>query len=140
MPFPDNHSSLDTLCRRIADGRRLARRLALALREHELGEAEFRLLWLLLKTERASLEQSLLVEELGLSPAQVSALVERLRSQKMIAPVVASKDRRRKLWQLTASGRKNFAAIIATVERTSREGTTSESIASSSRSPREDAA
>jgi len=116
MPISDKHLPLDKICRRIADGRRLARQLALVVREHALSEAEFRLLWLLRETAQASLEQSELVQGLGISSAQVSALVEKLRVQQILALSTDEKDRRRKLWQLTASGREHFESVIQTVE------------------------
>jgi len=116
MPFPNNYLPLGTICRRVAEGRRLARQLALVVREHAMNETEFRLLWLLRETEGEILEQSTLVEELGISPAQVSALVEKLRSQQILDSGTDRNDRRRKLWQLTASSRENFEAVIASVE------------------------
>lgn len=116
MPISDKHLHLDKTCRRIADGRRLARLLASEVREYAMSEAEFRLLWLLRETAQASLEQSELVKGLGISSAQVSALVEKLRAQQIIAPDTDEKDRRRKLWQLTASGREWFESVIETVE------------------------
>ncbi len=116
MSFHDENQHLAMICHRIADGRRLARLLAMAVREHDLNETEFRLLWLLRETERTSLEQSVLVEELGISPAQVSALVEKLRSRQILVLVTDSKDRRRKLWRLTASCQEWLDSIIASVE------------------------
>lgn len=115
MPAPDDQRQLDTICHRIADGRRLARLLADVLRQYHMSEAEFRLLWLLRDAEQASLEQSALVGGLGISPAQVSTLVEKLRLQQILAPVTSEKDRRRKLWQFTASGQESFEAVITKV-------------------------
>jgi len=140
MPFSDNLQHLDTICQRIADGRRWARLLASAVREYGMSEAEFRLLWLLCEVEQTRLEQSRLVERLRVSPAQVSALVEKLRLQQMITPVADGKDRRRKLWQLTVHGQTSFAAVITTVERISHDWAISESITGDPRSPLEDAA
>ncbi len=140
MSILDDHLHLDTICRRIATGRHLTRQLAAAVREFEMSEAEFRLLWLLRETEQAKLEQGLLVEGIGSSSAQVSALVEKLRVQQVITPVTDSRDRRRKLWRLTASGRGRFESIFAKVEPRCRHWVLLEPSHENSHSPREDAA
>ncbi len=121
MPFTDNPIDLNTICHRIADGRRLSRLLATAIRKHPLSEAEFRLLWMLRETGQICVEQSTLVERLGLSPAQVSALVEKLRSKQVIALVSDNSDRRRKRWRLTASGRAFFETVCASVGQRTRD-------------------
>ena len=144
MPFFDDIQRIDRVCRCIATGRALARQLAAALRKHDYGETEFRLLWLLRErsdiSAAASTEQSALAEQLGISPAQVSAIVEKLRTQRAITPVTDRKDRRRQLWQLTASGREGFEAIVAAVGPLTRGWVFPESIDGHSRSHREDAA
>ncbi|NOZ40049.1 MAG: winged helix-turn-helix transcriptional regulator [Planctomycetes bacterium] len=140
MSFSDAHLHLDLICRRISEGRGLARQLASAVREHEISEAEFRLLWLLSETDQANFEQSRLIEGLGISSAQVSALVEKLRYQQFLTPVIDSKDRRRKYWKMTASGRKRFKAILATVRQKSRHWVFLDRSHEHSHSPREDAA
>lgn len=94
----------------------MARQLAGALRGQALSEAEFRLLWLLSRQVAAGLEQRRLAEELGVSPAQVSATVEKLRCQQLIEPKANNTDRRRQHWQLTPTGQQQFDAIGAEVE------------------------
>jgi len=120
MSFPDDNQRLDAICRQIAVGRNLARQLATAVREYELSETEFRLLWMLCELS-TSIEQSMLATILGTSPAQVSAIVEKLRTQKMIASITDSNDRRRQLWRLTSSGKQRFESIIAAVGLLSRD-------------------
>ena len=56
----------------------------------------------------AKLDQKVLSTELGISTAQVSALVEKLRGRQIIDPVVDEVDRRRQLWRLTDNGRRFF--------------------------------
>jgi len=144
MPLTNDLWRLDSVCRLIATGRGLARRLTAALREYRMSETEFRLLWLLRSkladSDRASVEQSALATQLGSSPAQISAIVERLRSQKIIASDTDANDRRRRLWQLTPSGREQFEEIIAAVGLLSRGWTFPESIDDDPRSLQEDAA
>jgi len=116
VSFALKHPRLEAMCRSIAAGRTLARQLAVALRDYQLSEAEFRLLWLLSEVTERGTEQNVLAKRLGLSPAQVSATVEKLRGQQVIALVVDPADRRRKLWQLTPSGSKRLQPILAALE------------------------
>lgn len=46
-----------------------------------------------------------LAEALGMSPGQVSSLVERLRSRDLLESNRSTSDRRRRLWRLTSGGR-----------------------------------
>lgn len=140
MSLFDNPLHFDAICRRIADGRRLARLLAAALFDYSLSEAGFRLLWLLRETGQSSLEQSTLVERLGISPAQVSALVEKLRSQQIIALVADGNDRRRKHWQLTASGREFLESVCKSVGLIFRDWSGSKTSDADVHASREDAA
>ena len=104
-------SELNLACRAIVDGRRAARALACWMRQFELSEPEFLVLWCLRGTASAGLDQSTIAENLALSPAQVSATVERLRIRGCIAREEVSGDRRRHLWRLSASG----CALLATI-------------------------
>lgn len=140
----ENQYQLQAICEQIATGRSLARLLSAEVRQHKLSEAEFRLLWLLLadaqSNERTCIEQSELVRRLGLSPAQVSTLVEGLRIKQMIEPVLYEEDRRRKYWQLTATGRCQFETIAADVGVFCRELANSKPLGSNAALRREDAA
>ena len=91
-------------CRLAIDGRLAARTLADWTRRFKLGESEFQLLWCLRFAPRDGLDQSTIARRLAFSPAQVSATVERARARDWIWPGATSGDRRRHLWQLSASG------------------------------------
>jgi len=103
---------IDATCQLIAAGRIAASQLAVLAKSSGLSEAEFRLLWLLHAvcsqhpTDLSSplLDQKTMGEKLGLSAAQVSAVVERLRQATLIEGQPSHADRRRNVWQLTTLG------------------------------------
>lgn len=132
--------SLDTICQQIACGRQLARQLTSALRGQAVGEAELRLLWLLSRQTTAGLQQSGLAEQLGVSPAQVSSMVDNLRRQQIIQPITDENDRRRQRWQLTASGCQQLEAVTIAVELYFRDHERTLPNQMRARSPQEDAA
>jgi DNA-binding MarR family transcriptional regulator len=103
----DARRRLDAACQTIAAGRMAARRLAVHARGVGLNEAEFRLLWQLDKSPDAleHPDQKQLATQLGLSAAQVSTVVERLRAQGFVAGKLLPSDRRRQLWRLSSTGR-----------------------------------
>jgi DNA-binding MarR family transcriptional regulator len=96
----------------VIDGRRAARALADWLRRFELSEPEFQVLWRLRDVSSDGLDQTTLANQLALSPAQVSVTVERLGTQGWIAAHSRPEDRRRRLWQLSASGRAMLATML----------------------------
>jgi len=117
MSSYDRASQIDAGCRLIAAGRQMARDLAAMVRGSGVSEAEFRLLWLLRSKSASepcqSRDQKQLAERLGLSPAQVSALVERLRAEDKIVASPTPGDRRRQVWQLTPTG----VALVSELSR-----------------------
>ncbi|MGI9428133.1 MAG: MarR family winged helix-turn-helix transcriptional regulator [Bythopirellula sp.] len=113
---PPPSPCLDTICQQIALGRQLAQRLAKALRGRAVLEVEFRLLWLLSRQAARRIEQRSLAQQLGVSPAQVSSVVDKLRRQQFIESIPDETDRRRQHWQLTRSGQQQFQAIVAEVQ------------------------
>lgn len=119
MSHSSARQSITALCDRIADGRRCARRLSKAVREHGLSEAEFRLLWVLWEEKvfdsASSVVQNDIVERTGASPAQVSALVEALREKRLIQSIVDKHDRRRQRWQFTEVGKASFERVVTQV-------------------------
>ncbi|MCH2114432.1 MAG: MarR family transcriptional regulator [Pirellulales bacterium] len=117
MHAPDTTELIDVACRLIVTGRSMARQLAAAVRAYGLSESEFRLLWIAQRCPAC--DQKQLANQLGLSPAQVSGLVERLRAGGSIFPSVAVDDRRRQLWQLTPSGGAMVSRIVAELASTS---------------------
>ena len=116
MSTQDILQQIDVACRSIATGRILSRNLAKLLKNSGLNEAEFRLLWLLQRGRVAQLssapDQKQLAEDLGLSPAQVSALVERLSSIQAIRTSSSQKDRRRQLWKIDTLGRELLEKVV----------------------------
>ena len=112
MQLPSLTEQLDDACRRVALGKKTARQLDELVSAHGLKETEFRLLWAL-RSPSAPWDQIHLAEQLGCSPARVSAVVERLSRAGQIVGQAASADRRRNLWRLSAQGRDLLEAIIA---------------------------
>lgn len=102
---------MDAVFRLIAAGRAMARQLGSFVRNYGINETEFRLLWLLLDV--SALDQKHIAGELALSPAQVSGLVERFRRHGLLVASSVSEDRRRKIWQLSLSGRELAQKIVA---------------------------
>jgi len=120
---------IESICRTIAAGRQASKQLATFLQSFGLSEAEFRLLWLLRAAEETLPEKNCLTESgrnqpdqkqlallLGLSPAQVSALVERLQTKKLILGSPTPEDRRRQLWRLNTRGLQLIGGITDQVE------------------------
>ena len=98
------------------------RDLAAWVRAFDVGETEFRLLWLLQdgagqSPEFPHVDQSCLAQQLAVSPAQVSGLVERLQSRGLLEHQSCDDDRRRQLWRLTAAGRELIAGVVAALAR-----------------------
>jgi DNA-binding MarR family transcriptional regulator len=118
----------------VIDGRRAARALAKWARRFELAEAEFQLLWCLRSVSGVGLDQTTLAATLAFSPAQVSAIVERVRARDWICQPSAASDRRRRLWRLSASGRNLLehmvsAAALLRYDASAREGAPGEAAA-----------
>lgn len=93
----------------------LARLLTLSQRSlqrliSDLGpsESEWVLLWVCSEAPAEGMPQVAFAESLGISPAQVSALVERLRERGRLESNRCPQDRRRRLWRLTDSGRQSL--------------------------------
>jgi DNA-binding MarR family transcriptional regulator len=116
----DSPAPVERTCRTVVDGRRAARALAEWLRRFELSEPEFQVLWRLRDVAVEGLDQTTLANQLALSPAQVSATVERLGTRGWIIAHSRPEDRRRRLWQLSASGRTMLQSILSHVDRLPR--------------------
>jgi DNA-binding MarR family transcriptional regulator len=112
---------LERTCRAVVEGRRLARALSAWAKRFELSEPEFQLLWWLRLTPGVGVDQTTLASRLALSPAQVSASVERLRTGGWIVQRLVPEDRRRRLWQLTAEGQLLLAHMLHHADRLGRE-------------------
>jgi DNA-binding MarR family transcriptional regulator len=61
------------------------------------------------------IDQTQLARELSFSPAQISASIERLRVQGRVCLCDGRGDRRRRRWQLSASGRELLDAMLGAV-------------------------
>jgi DNA-binding MarR family transcriptional regulator len=121
-PLPASAASarVDSVCRRVADGRTAARELAAWVRGAGVHEAEFRLLWTLFHGDLL-LNQGELASRLAVSPAQVSGAVERLQTRGLIVGSSDVADRRRQLWRLTPAGGALIHAVLAQVAVATKE-------------------
>src|SRR5262245_57819882 len=86
------------------EGRRAGRMIAAWARWFKLSDLELQLLWCLRQERGDGFDQTTLALRLSLSPAQVSAMVERLRVSGLIVQRPVTGDRRRHPWQLSGDG------------------------------------
>ena len=84
-------------------------------RRFDLSEPEFLVLWCLRDATVDGVDQTTIAQWLALSPAQVSATVERMNSQSWIVPHTNPTDRRRRLWQMSSSGRALWNSMLAEI-------------------------
>ncbi len=84
-----------------AASRQLRRRLAEVASTIELSDAELLVLWFCHGGGQVQVE---LAAAIGISPAQMSGLVERLRSRALVAMHRSATDRRRQVWRTTVAG------------------------------------
>jgi DNA-binding MarR family transcriptional regulator len=95
-----------------ADGRNAVRALAPWSGLLELSEAELQILWALRVASTQAVDQTTVATQLVLSPALVSACIEKLRLRGLIAHQQVGGDRRRHLWQLSADGRQALQRVV----------------------------
>jgi len=76
-----------------------------------LSEPELALLWACIASPPGGRGQSDLAEDLAVSPAKVSVLVERLARAGLLQGRVAREDRRCRLWEPTSAGTTLWQAI-----------------------------
>ena len=93
-------------------GRDLRRCLSDAASVAGLSDSELLTVWLCLDDEGRGMVQGELAAALGVSPAQMSGIVERLRQRGLIEMQRQALDRRRQLWRGTASAKVTFAQMI----------------------------
>jgi DNA-binding MarR family transcriptional regulator len=91
--------------------RQLRWMLADRLSSFGLSDTDFLVLWLCRRAEPQGLVQRDLAEALGVSPPQMSGLVERLRQQKLLTSRRCPLDRRRQLWGLDLAGCRLLAQV-----------------------------
>src|SRR5215510_7765987 len=103
LPPSDSHA--DRLLRLVHwtsnASRHLRKRLAELAKPFELSDTELLLVWLCSGGGRIQVE---LAGAIGISPAQMSGMVERLRSRGLVAMHRLAMDRRRQVWRTTAAG------------------------------------
>lgn len=96
--------------------RHLRGHLAKHLAPAELSDSEFLLLWTCESRSGESLTQALVAEAIGLSPAQMSGLVDRLRRRELLEVIRSVDDRRRHDLQVTAAGRRAVSTALQCLE------------------------
>ena len=96
-------------------GRQLRRDISLRLAPEEITAEDF-LTLRLLDTARDGISQVELAEVLGISPAQTSGLVERLRQKGWITAHRDPHDRRRQCWIVTDAGREEDRRLSGLLE------------------------
>jgi DNA-binding MarR family transcriptional regulator len=108
LAFSDSHA--DRLLRLVhwtsTASRHLRKRLAEVARPLGLSDTELLVVWLCCGGGRIQVE---LAGAIGVSPAQMSGLVERLRARGLVAMHRSAMDRRRQVWRTTASGQSLLA-------------------------------
>lgn len=78
-----------------------------------INNVELLVLWLCHETAEPGIAQTDLVAEIGVSAAQMSGLVERLRQQDLLAAKRCDSDRRKQYWNLTNQGKRLLDEIQA---------------------------
>src|SRR5205823_12279199 len=81
--------------------RHLRRRIAEATAALDLSDTELIVVWLCGGGGRVQID---LASATGISPAQMSGLMERLRSRGLVAMHRLARDRRRQMWRATPEG------------------------------------
>ena len=95
----------------LVSARRVRVRLAAEARRHGLCEPEIEMLWACAKAPADGCSQNELADDLAVSPAHVSGVVERLRIAGLLECAMVRSDRRLRLWQLTPAGQAIWRAI-----------------------------
>jgi MarR family 2-MHQ and catechol resistance regulon transcriptional repressor len=90
--------------------RQLRRRLGELAAGSELTDGELLVIWLC-SGDAEGLIQGELAEAIGISPAQMSSVAERLRQRGLLAMERSPLDRRRQVWRSTPAGRGLLAAL-----------------------------
>jgi DNA-binding MarR family transcriptional regulator len=93
-----------------AASRHLRRRLAEAASAIDLSDAELLVLWLCHGGGQVQVD---LAAAIGISPAQMSGLAERLRARELVAMHRSATDRRRQVWRTTPAGESLLAQAAA---------------------------
>ena len=92
-------------------GRALRRLLAEYAAVADLSDAELLVVWLASDRGGQGMVQGDLAAAIGVSPALMSGLVERLRQRGLVEVQRSAVDRRRQVWRTTEQGRQVLAAL-----------------------------
>ena len=98
-----------------ACGRQLRRALQGQTRELGLSDTDLMVLWSCGCCADRGVAQNHLVEEIGLSPAQTSGLLDRLKQRGLVASRRPAQDRRRQFWRLEPSGRELLCEALVRI-------------------------
>lgn len=90
-------------------GRTLRRLLADHAAAADLSDAELLMLWLC--SDAHGMVQGELAAAIGVSPALMSGMVEKLRQRTLLEMQRSLVDRRRQVWRTTATGRQRLADL-----------------------------
>lgn len=101
----------------IALARQMRRGMAAAGRPASMGETELLALWACSFEACAGINQSRLCARLGVSPAQVSGVVDSLRRRGLLTGDRDQSDRRRQLWRPTPEGLSVLAEVCRHAEQ-----------------------
>jgi DNA-binding MarR family transcriptional regulator len=85
-----------------AASRHLRRRLAAIAHSFDLNDSELLVVWLCSGSGRVQVD---LAGAIGVSPAQMSGMAERLRARGLVAMQRPAMDRRRQVWRTSAAGK-----------------------------------
>lgn len=88
-----------------ATDRQMRSTLAQLARPYGLNDTQSLVLHCCAAAAETGASQSELAEQLGISPAAISDLVERMRRQQLLVGDRSPTDRRRQVWQVTDDGR-----------------------------------
>lgn len=115
MDGPDHQSAATRwlhLAERISVcGRLLRAGLDRRMEACQLSPSQFSILWACYAAQGGA-GQSALADQLAVSPAHVSGLVEQLRARRLLAARRPASDRRRQLWHLTPAGRAMVETLL----------------------------
>lgn len=87
-----------------ASARCIRHGLARTLASRNVGESQFSVLWSCQHAQREGISQSELAQQLAISTAHISGLVEQLRRAGWLEGQRDPQDRRRQVWRTTAAG------------------------------------
>lgn len=109
-PLPANDGELLRLVQRASSaGRTLRRLLADHAASANLSDAELLMIWLC--GDVHGMVQGELATAIGVSPALMSGMVERLRQRSLLEMQRSLVDRRRQVWRTTEAGRQVLADL-----------------------------